>query len=182
MKTQHVRTDLERLAPGTPNTVQEHKGGRNWWNTGGEGKSALIFCSGVQLTRKNNDLRLVSKTCRTIPGELGWQEKYSFVVCPGKKNQRYQCRHVNTWNNMKRANSFELWQLKRDNWERQQLPDAFWTKICQHTYSLNSGRKMGLNTCNIRQALAILQPAIFHKLAKANFIMECQSRGTESTM
>lgn len=77
-------------------------------NTGGEGKSALIFCSGVQLTRKNNDLRLVSKTCRTIPGELGWQEKYSFVVCPGKKNQRYQCRHVNTWNNMKRANSFEL--------------------------------------------------------------------------
>lgn len=33
---------------------------------------------------------------------------------------------------------------------------------------------MGLNTCNILQALEIIQPAIFHKLAKANFILESQ--------
>lgn len=33
---------------------------------------------------------------------------------------------------------------------------------------------MGLNTCNILQALAILQLAIFHKLAKAKFVTESQ--------
>lgn len=47
---------------------------------------ALLFCSRVLLTRKNSNLRPVPKTCRSVPGELGWQEKYSFVVCPGKKN------------------------------------------------------------------------------------------------
>jgi len=40
---------------------------------------------------------------------------------------------------------------------------------------------MGLNICNTLQALAIPQQAIFYKLAKANFIMESQSRATEST-
>lgn len=40
---------------------------------------------------------------------------------------------------------------------------------------------MGLNACNILQTLAILQPAVFRKLAKANFIMESQSRGAGST-
>lgn len=36
---------------------------------------------------------------------------------------------------------------------------------------------MGLNTCNTLQVLAILQPAIFHQLAKANFVMESQPTG-----
>lgn len=41
---------------------------------------------------------------------------------------------------------------------------------------------MRLNTCNIPQTLAIIQPACFHKLAKANIIMESQSRGAELTI
>lgn len=145
METQYVRTHIERLVHSIfeCNTITEEGN----YKILRKRRSHLNFlCSKLQLTKKKNYLKPVSKTQIHLRRTRLLRKIFSCFLSGGK-NHRWQCRQVNTWNHIKEAKNFELWQLKRDNWERE-LPATFGLRFITTLLS-NWGRKMALNTCNI---------------------------------
>lgn len=88
-----------------------------------------FLCSRLQLTRKNNDSKPVSKTYRFISGKLDWWEKYFFFVCLGEKKPQVAMQ-IGKHMKLHEAKNFELWQKGQ---LRMTAPSYVWTKIYHHT-------------------------------------------------